>query len=73
MSGRSSLLVSSLALLVGAAALAAPAFSTAAFTARTSNAASTVSAAADWTPSDRRDRRPRGRPARRGRASSDPA
>lgn len=50
MSGRSSLLVSSFALLVGAAVLGAPAFSTAAFTARTSNAASTVSAAADWTP-----------------------
>ncbi|KRF32794.1 Ig-like domain-containing protein [Yonghaparkia sp. Soil809] len=50
MSGRSSLLVSSLGLLVGAAVLGAPAFSTAAFTASTSNAASTVSAAADWTP-----------------------
>lgn len=50
MSGRSSLLLPPLALLLAAAVLAAPTFSTAAFTSRISNLASTVAAAADWTP-----------------------
>lgn len=50
MSGPSSLLTPSLVLLLAAVVVGAPTFSSASFTARTTNPGSSVSAAADWTP-----------------------